>query len=124
MQADTALKIMSSLADGCDPETGEVLPSEHVLQQPDVIRALGVAVDALHRLAGREDRESRRPARAGQPWTTEEDEKLLQAFDDGTSIKILAEEHERTNGAINSRLIKLGRLEPGLQGSPEVDSQN
>ena len=29
MQVDTALMIISSLADGCDPETGEILPRAH-----------------------------------------------------------------------------------------------
>ena len=30
MQADEALRIVSSLADGHDPETGEVLPRDQV----------------------------------------------------------------------------------------------
>ena len=122
MRADTALKIISSLADGCDPDTGEILPRDHVFQQPDVVRALAVAVAALRRHAGREDRDSRKPAKAGRPWTAEEDEGLLLAFDGGATIRDLAEKHERTTGAIESRLVRLGRLEAGSQRSPAATS--
>lgn len=124
MQADAAIRIVSSLANGCDPETGEVLHHDHILQRPDTIRALGVAVTALRSFSGSENRENRDPARAGLPWKGEEDEELLSAFNDGATIGALADKHERTHGAIKSRLVKLGRLSPDEQPSPVATSQD
>jgi hypothetical protein len=74
MDETQARKIISVLADGCDPMTGEKLESP-VLQHGDVIRALHVAVRALEaRIKGRGSR-ARTPANAGKPWTEEEDRK-------------------------------------------------
>ena len=111
MQANSALRIVSSLADGCDPLTGEVFPPDHILQQPDVIRALGVAVTALRGDASLQTSDSDRPSRVGQPWTDKEDEELTSAFNRGEAIKALADKHERTPGGVKSRLAKLGLIE-------------
>lgn len=47
MEFSTAQQILSLLADGIDPETGEMLPQDSVCNQPEVIRALHVALDCL-----------------------------------------------------------------------------
>ena len=124
MQADTALRIVSALANGCDPETGEVLHNDHVLQRSDTIRALGVALAALQSIASSETRKNRNPARTGIRWNGDEDKELLTAFDDGAAIGALADKHERTRGAIKSRLIRLGRLGPDGQPLPATTSDD
>jgi hypothetical protein len=48
-----AQKIVESLANGIDPETGEILPAQSTFNNPQVIRALFVAAKALER--GSED---------------------------------------------------------------------
>lgn len=111
MQDDTAFNILNSLASGCDPETGEVFPRDHIVQQPDVIRALGRAVTVFRQYIDRNIGEDGTPARVGQPWSAEEDERLLKAFDNGAAIEELAVAHERSRGAIQSRLVRLGRIE-------------
>ena len=56
MDINRAKEIIHCLADGVDPLTGEVLSSNHVCNQPDVIRALHVAERALQKdLARPED---------------------------------------------------------------------
>ena len=40
MDATRARELLSVLADGIDPLTGEVLPREHLCNQPEIIRAL------------------------------------------------------------------------------------
>lgn len=40
----------------------------------------------------------------GDPWTSEEEEKLLQSLGDGKSVAEIAVEHERTPGGIISRM--------------------
>lgn len=39
MQIPEALTILGTLADGADPDTGEVFSSENVCQRPQVLRA-------------------------------------------------------------------------------------
>jgi len=51
------------------------------------------------------------PKQAGNPWSDEEDQHLIEAFKMEQSTKELAESHGRTSGAIRSRLRKLGLVE-------------
>lgn len=44
------------------------------------------------------------------PWEKEADEYLMRLYDEGKSIKELAEIFERNNGGIRSRLKKLGKI--------------
>ena len=55
--------------------------------------------------------EVRKPARGGESWNEEEDGTLLSEFNEGLTISEIAEKHQRTNGAIQSRLIKHGVIE-------------
>ena len=65
MESSTALKIVSALADGIDPRTGEVLATEHVFQQPAVICALKLAVVALEQFSSGQKGRKAKPANAG-----------------------------------------------------------
>ena len=105
---DTAL--LARLAEGIDPFTGEVLPNEHLLQHPQVVRALFHAIHALERQGKKTQRDSSLPANAGSAWTKQEDEELIQDFDSKTSIPDIAQKHSRTKGAITSRLVRLGKI--------------
>ncbi len=49
---------------------------------------------------------------AGKPWTDEENQTLIADFDGGSTIADLAGNHQHTQGAIRSRLIRLGKLTP------------
>ena len=40
----------------------------------------------------------------------EEDNLLIEQFDKGMQVKELSKDNKRTEGAINSRLLKLGRI--------------
>jgi hypothetical protein len=112
VEAKTTLE---QLARGIDPETGEILAGQSPFNNPQVIRALFFAVKELDKLdgapapAGRAARE--RPENAGRSWSDEEDADLLNAFDAGVSPKDLAVKHRRTKGAIDSRLVRLGRVD-------------
>ena len=50
------------------------------------------------------------PRNAGKPWTAIEDRKLEDEFDAKMSIALIAQEHGRTHGAIESRLVRLGKI--------------
>ncbi|HZR02988.1 MAG TPA: hypothetical protein VFA81_07445 [Burkholderiales bacterium] len=110
MEQAQALAVVRSLANGVDPESGEVFPAESTYQRPLVVRALYEAAAALERIERFERRRAQMPAKTGEPWTEDEDRKLLAAFDVGRALQELAAAHERSMGAIRARLLKYGRI--------------
>ena len=50
------------------------------------------------------------PVRHGASWNAEEDDRLRTRFLAGEAIAALANAHQRKNGAITARLIKLGLI--------------
>ena len=110
MNASQALSFVRSLANGVDPESGEVFPADSAYQRPEIVRALYEAATALEK----EERSSRRkaelPAKTGEPWTEDEDRKLLSGFDAGRGLPEIAAAHERTQTGVRARLVKYGRL--------------
>ena len=110
MESAQALAVVRSLANGVDPETGEVFPAEGAYQRPQTVRALYEATYALEKLAIRERRMAQLPAKTGEPWTENEDRKLLASFDAGHALGDLASAHQRTQTGIRARLVKYGRL--------------
>jgi len=121
-----AKQIIESLANGIDPETGEILPAQSPVNSPQVIRALFVAGKALDSMEKRAGRKNLLPGNAGLPWTEEEDRDLLASFDAGTPLKDVATKHSRTQGAIASRLVRLGRIKDRseLRVSTQPEIQN
>ena len=105
-----ALAVVRSLANGVDPESGEVFPADSAYQRPLVVRALYEAAAALERMERFQRRKQQLPAKTGEPWTEDEDRKLLAAFDSGRALQELAAAHERTMGAVRARLLKYGRI--------------
>ena len=111
MDETKALDIVSALADGINPLTGEVFPSDSPYQSPDIVRALFIARAAVEARARARQR-APLPGNAGKPWNEEEDRKLLLEFDRGQSIAELAQLHARTAAGIHARLEKHGRAQP------------
>ncbi|MGD9760279.1 MAG: hypothetical protein AB7U71_22510 [Comamonas sp.] len=115
-----AKNVIDALANGIDPETGEMLPSQTPFNNPSVIRALFVAVKALESAAKRVERDASLPGNAGRSWNEIEDKALLEHFDAGTSIKEIAGKHARTEGAIAARLVRLGRIKDRSEAYPSM----
>ena len=112
MDESKALDIIRALADGVDPETGEFFDADSPYQQPQTIDALHTAVSALETVEKRKQRIKNLPARQGHPWNTDEDHQLTQEHRNGDTPSTIARKHERTPGAITSRLVRLGLLPP------------
>ena len=102
--------MLRALAAGRHPLSGAELPEESCYQSAKVLRALLAGIDALEKSAARKTRLL--PAGAGKPWDADEDEALVSDFETVTTIGDLAQNHQRTEGAIRSRLMKLGKLLP------------
>jgi hypothetical protein len=122
MDEQQALAIVSALANGANPFTGEMFAPDSPYQTPDVIRALFVAQRALEgRVQGGRRAANSPPStqsrtasntNAGKPWSSEEDRQLLAAFDADKPVTEIARAHGRTVGGVRARLEKHGRLEP------------
>lgn len=115
MDETKALAIVWALADGVNPQTGEIFPADSAYQTAEVARALFLAGRALETKAKARLR-PHLPANAGRRWTEEEDRKLLAEFDSGCPVSDLAPAHGRTVAGIQARLEKYGRLQMALQG--------
>jgi hypothetical protein len=113
MEDTKAIAILSTLAKGVNPSTGEVFPQDSPYQQADVVRALYVAIERLKQsdTAGAKPRSrAELPSNVGKPWTDDEDERLLAAFDRGRKPAEIARELGRTLAGIEARLEKHGRI--------------
>ncbi len=107
-----SIRIVELLANGVNPQTGEVFPMDSPYQNAQTIRALFTALRALEGQKSTKKRKQSLPLNAGNPWTSEEEQCLVSKFDAGTPIEDLARLHGRTPVAITSRLVKLGTIEP------------
>jgi hypothetical protein len=112
MEEARALTILTALAGGVNPLTGELFAVDSPYQSPDVIRALYCALRALETAGRRRLRGPEAHSNAGKPWSDDEDRQLLSAFDNGRPLAELAQSHSRTRGGIQARLIRHGRLAP------------
>jgi hypothetical protein len=103
MESNEVIAVIEALANGCDPATGAAL--EHDALRNEHTRA------ALQAGLARLRKAARVPA-AGVRWSAEEDQRLAAEFDGGLPIGEIARRHGRSGGAITSRLVKIGRIEP------------
>ena len=118
MEPLEALRIIRSLADGIDPHSGKVFSDDSPYQHPQVLCALFLALRALERFEDRQRRERLLPVNAGKPWSDSEEKLLCEGFDGGLAVSELALKHQRTKGAIQSRLEKLSKVSSRFRSRP------
>jgi hypothetical protein len=110
MDISKATEIIKLLADGKHPLTKARLDENHVINEPDVIRALNKIIEALSSKEKKSKKQRDLPERVGKPWSENEDKALIKAIENGISINDLVIKHQRTRGAIRSRLVRLGKI--------------
>ena len=108
MDIERAKELLSALADGVDPLTGELLDGDNVCNRPEIIRALHTAVRAMEMRYIPED--SDRPRNASKSWSRSEDEKLCRMFDDGWSSRKICDALGRSSEGVAARLVRLGKI--------------
>ena len=121
MEIEKAKEIVRLLANGTDPNTGEVFSEDSPYNHPIVIRALFTVLDHIripkkqNKLSIEEKQAqnmaSGKPKNAGLAWTEELKQEVAMLFKEGKSIEDLAQHFERTKGAILSELIHQGIIE-------------
>ncbi|MFL6600774.1 MAG: hypothetical protein ACJ8R9_05530 [Steroidobacteraceae bacterium] len=109
-KAAAHMHILSSLVQGIHPLTAEELPGDSVCQEPVVIRAILAAQRALEEKEAREARRAALPANIGNPWTADDEQQLVQAFQRRDSLPDIAQNLGRTMRAIETRLVRLGLM--------------
>lgn len=109
MDIERAKEILSSLAQGIDPLTGEILSNDHICNQAEIIRAFYCVFGELNK---RTDKPAKkRPENAGKPWMQEDDAHLCKMFDEGATRREMCSYFKRSGGAIAARLVHLGKIE-------------
>ena len=73
MDLQRAKELLSGLADGVDPLTGEVLPEDHVCNKAEIIRAFHCVLKSLPGKASKPQ-----PENAGKPWNDADDAVLCR----------------------------------------------
>ena len=106
MDIARAKELLSALADGVDPFTGELFPREHICNHPDIIRAFHQVLGP-----GQETKKDPGTPNAGKPWPQAEQDKLVDEFHSGMKISAIAKEHGRSRGSIEAKLAHLGLIE-------------
>jgi hypothetical protein len=108
MTDQEARQILQALVNGVDPFTQNDLAAGTVLQHVDVVRAMLAGCSALAERAARPGRRRRQPGSIGKAWTSEEQDRLIQAFRSGENLERVAARLSRRVRAIESRLEILG----------------
>jgi len=108
MDKKQTLRIIQTLANGVDPTTGEVFPTDSPYQNVEIVRAL---FHTIQLLKAQSTSTKSTLLNSGTPWTAEEEGLLLANFNKGKSIKEISTRHQRTKSAISSRLKKMGLIE-------------
>jgi len=124
MKLREAHGIIKTLAQGVDPNTGEVFAPDSPYSEPRIIRALFTVHEFVRqakkpRMSDDEKRQENldlgRPRNYGLPWTDDTRSQVAMGFEDGQSVEELAATLERTPGAIRAELIRQGLLAPDYQ---------
>lgn len=108
MDIQRAKELLTVLADGIDPLTGEVLPQTDSCNQADIVRALHAVLLELDKQPKKKAKPL--PENAGKPWAAADDEQLRIAYRSGETLSDLAKEYKRTTGSIAARLVRIGEI--------------
>lgn len=120
MNNQEACELLERLMAGVHPTTGELLADDSACNDPTVMRALALAIQALRGAQEpvRRTRESRANNRAS--WSDEEDDFLRRAFSQGLTPSAIGAQLQRSEHNVKVRLNALGlasREELGLRGA-------
>lgn len=110
MDIQKAKEIIHSLAAGIDPLTGEVLSTSHLCNQPDIIRALHIAEQALQKDLSRPE-DGPWHKEYGKVWSQKEIDLLVTLFDRQYSVAQISKQLGRSESGIRAKLVRLGKIQ-------------
>lgn len=120
MTNEQAKKILGVILQGIDPVTGEILPEDHFCNQPDVLRALHLAIVALTEGEGQFRAKVPKGLSAGRPWTNDDLMALKKLYLAGTSMEEICKALVRRERGVNRQLAYLGLIKEDEQPARAV----
>ena len=107
MDISRAKEILSALAEGVDPTTGEILPDNSVCNKGEIVRAFYAILNCLDEKKPKKNL----PANAGKPWTKEDEDLLVSLYRSSTPKRDICKTLQRTTTGIAARLVRLGIID-------------
>ena len=104
-QFQRARTVIQSLVQGVDPETGDELPKNSIVNRIEVNRALSTSILAIDQMSARLVRRAQLPESVGKTWTEDEEQVITDEFNAGDPTSLMATKHGRTIRAIEARLV-------------------
>ena len=102
-----AKEIISALAEGVDPTTGEILPENSVCNKGEIVRAFYAVLNHLDEKKPKKNL----PTNAGKPWTKEDEDLLVSLYRSGTPKRDICKTLQRTESGVAARLVHLGIID-------------
>lgn len=102
-----AKEIISALAEGVDPTTGEILPENSVCNKGEIVRAFYAVLNHLDEKKPKKNL----PTNAGKPWTKEDEVLLVSLYRSGTPKREICKTMQRTESGVAARLVHLGIID-------------
>ena len=108
MDIERAKELLTTLSDGVNPLTGELLSEDDSCNQVEIVRALNTVLRFIESQPKKATKAL--PENAGKPWTIEDEAVLSRMFEAGCSRKEICSHFKRSPGAIAARLVKMGKI--------------